>query len=87
MSKGDAGSKEMTNGSTGYECVIATPKFKRHKVSAARDFLLGYGRGTASDFRLNRQIAVDQSNQGLSDYDCLVLYVVRSVLLPYDSIV
>ncbi|KAH1046651.1 hypothetical protein J1N35_037435 [Gossypium stocksii] len=87
ISKGDASSKEMTNGSTEYERVTATPKFKRRKVSMVWDFSPGYKRGIASDFGLNRQIKVDQSNQGSGDYEYLVLYVARCVLLPYDSIV
>ncbi|KAH1107060.1 hypothetical protein J1N35_010828 [Gossypium stocksii] len=45
-----------------FERVVSTPKFKRCKVSAVRDFLLGYGRATPSNFELSRQIAIDQSS-------------------------
>ncbi|KAH1114499.1 hypothetical protein J1N35_007877 [Gossypium stocksii] len=47
-------------------CVASTPKFKRRKVSVVWDFSLGCERGTASDFGLSRQIAIDQSSQGKS---------------------
>ncbi|KAH1114247.1 hypothetical protein J1N35_007625 [Gossypium stocksii] len=90
MGKGDASNKKMANVPVGYDHVAATHKFKRHKVSAVRDFPPGCGRGTASDFGLSRQIAVDQSSQGkcglsfgFGDYEYLVLYVIRCVLLPY----
>ncbi|KAH1073588.1 hypothetical protein J1N35_025916 [Gossypium stocksii] len=77
----------MVNVTTGFEHVTTTPKFKRCKVSTVRDFLPGCGRGPTMDFGLNRQIAVDQGKYSLifgsGDYDYLVLYVVRCVLLPY----
>ncbi|KAH1032265.1 hypothetical protein J1N35_044439 [Gossypium stocksii] len=62
---------------------VAAPKFKWRKVSAVQDFPPGCGRATASDFELSRQIAVDQSNQGSGDYEYLVLYVIKCVLLSY----
>ncbi|KAH1129512.1 hypothetical protein J1N35_000890 [Gossypium stocksii] len=46
-----------------YERDFTTPKFKQRKVSVVRDFPPGCRRGTASDFRLHRQIAVNQFNQ------------------------
>ncbi|KAH1056837.1 hypothetical protein J1N35_034902 [Gossypium stocksii] len=60
MSKGDVSGKEMTNVSTKYEHVITTPKFKRRKVSAVRDFPPGCGRVATTDLGLNTQIVVDQ---------------------------
>ncbi|KAH1073479.1 hypothetical protein J1N35_025807 [Gossypium stocksii] len=90
MSKGDASGKKMMNVSVRYEHVTTTPKFKQQKVSTVQDFLPGCKRGTVSDFGLNRQITVDQSSQGKyslslgsGDYEYLVLYVGRCVLLPY----
>ncbi|KAH1082914.1 hypothetical protein J1N35_022675 [Gossypium stocksii] len=72
------------------ERVVTTLKFKRRKVSAVRDFLPGCRRVSASDSGLHKQIAVDQSSQGKccqsfgsGDYEYLVLYVVRCILLPY----
>ncbi|KAH1039830.1 hypothetical protein J1N35_041573, partial [Gossypium stocksii] len=62
----------MANVTTGFEHITTTPKFKRRKVSAVRDFLPGCGRGATTDFGLNRQIAVDQ---GSGDYEYLVLQV------------
>ncbi|KAH1097033.1 hypothetical protein J1N35_013954, partial [Gossypium stocksii] len=64
MGKGDASNKNMVNVPAGYERVAATPKFKRCKVSVVWDFLPRCGRWIASNFRLNRQIAVNQSSQG-----------------------
>ncbi|KAH1129498.1 hypothetical protein J1N35_000877 [Gossypium stocksii] len=52
--------------STGTERVVYNPKFKRHRVSTVQDFPLGCRRVTTSNFRLSRQIAVDQSSQGKS---------------------
>ncbi|KAH1046723.1 hypothetical protein J1N35_037507, partial [Gossypium stocksii] len=57
--------KETTKVTTGFEHVTTIPKFKRRKVSAIQDFLPGCGRGTTMDFRLNRQIAVDQGKYSL----------------------
>ncbi|KAK5842887.1 hypothetical protein PVK06_005303 [Gossypium arboreum] len=54
----------MEKGGSSREVGMETPKFKRRKVSAVRDFLPRYGRGTTSDFELHRQIALDQSSQG-----------------------
>ncbi|KAH1073161.1 hypothetical protein J1N35_025489, partial [Gossypium stocksii] len=48
----------------GNERVVTTPKFKRRKVLAVRDFSLRCRRATASNFELNKQIAVSQSSQG-----------------------
>ncbi|KAH1107487.1 hypothetical protein J1N35_011255, partial [Gossypium stocksii] len=45
ISKGDVSGKEMMNVSARYEQVTTTPKFKRCKVLAIRDFLSGCGRG------------------------------------------
>ncbi|KAH1107753.1 hypothetical protein J1N35_011521 [Gossypium stocksii] len=45
------------------ERVVSAPKFKWHRVSTVRDFLPGYGGVTAPNFRLGRQITVDQSSQ------------------------
>ncbi|KAH1107671.1 hypothetical protein J1N35_011439 [Gossypium stocksii] len=44
--------------------IISTPKFKRRRVSAVRDFSPGCERVTASNFGLTRQITVEQSGQG-----------------------
>ncbi|KAH1120941.1 hypothetical protein J1N35_004101 [Gossypium stocksii] len=74
----------MANVTTGFEHVTTILKFKRRKVSAVRDFLSGCGRWATMDHGLNRQIVVDQ---GFDDYEYLVLFVIRCVLLPYDSIV
>ncbi|KAH1122032.1 hypothetical protein J1N35_005192 [Gossypium stocksii] len=59
------------------ENVISTPKFKRRRVSAVRDFSPGYRRVTASNFGLSRQIAIDQSSQGSDTRELLVLYMIR----------
>ncbi|KAH1031661.1 hypothetical protein J1N35_043835, partial [Gossypium stocksii] len=79
---------------TSFKNVTTTPKFNRRKVSTVQNFLPGCRRGTTSDFGLHRQIAVDQgkfsspsdvTNEiqyldiGSSDYDYLVLYVVRLI--------
>ncbi|KAH1122055.1 hypothetical protein J1N35_005215 [Gossypium stocksii] len=70
----------MANVMTGFEHVLTMPKFKRRKVLTVRDFLPGCGRVATTNLGLHRQIAV---NQGFGDYDYLVLYVVRCVLLTY----
>ncbi|KAH1039188.1 hypothetical protein J1N35_040931 [Gossypium stocksii] len=57
-------SKVVAKVPAGNERVATSPKFKRRKVSAIQDFLPGYERATASNFVLNRQIAIDQSSQG-----------------------
>ncbi|KAH1129520.1 hypothetical protein J1N35_000898 [Gossypium stocksii] len=62
MSK-DSSREVMTEVSPGKGLEITAPKFKLRKVSAIRDFPLGYRRGTASDFGLNRQITVNQSDE------------------------
>ncbi|KAH1097291.1 hypothetical protein J1N35_014212, partial [Gossypium stocksii] len=54
----------MTMVLTVIERVAFSPKFKQHRVSTVRDFPLGCGRVTTSNFGLSRQIAVDQSSQG-----------------------
>ncbi|KAH1056587.1 hypothetical protein J1N35_034652 [Gossypium stocksii] len=59
MEKRDASDKVMAKVSTEIGRVVFAPKFKRHKVSAVRDFLPRCGRVTASNFRLSRQIAID----------------------------
>ncbi|KAH1114781.1 hypothetical protein J1N35_008159 [Gossypium stocksii] len=46
------------------ERVASSPNFKQRRVSVVWDFLPGYGRVTASNFGLSRQIVVDQSSQG-----------------------
>ncbi|KAH1047587.1 hypothetical protein J1N35_038371 [Gossypium stocksii] len=66
MGKGDTSGKEMANVATGYKHVTTTPKFKQRKMPAVPDFPLGCRRGSASDFRLHRQIAVDQGKYSLS---------------------
>ncbi|KAH1120439.1 hypothetical protein J1N35_003599 [Gossypium stocksii] len=66
MEKGDFSGKEMaTNKTTGFEHVISTLRFKRHKVSAVRDFLPGCGRGATTNLKLNGQITVDQEYSGI----------------------
>ncbi|KAH1046832.1 hypothetical protein J1N35_037616, partial [Gossypium stocksii] len=91
MDKRSASGKEMATVTTRFEHVAIIPKFKRRKVSVIRDFPPGCGRGAITDFRLNRQIAVDQGkyscppevtnevqylNIGSDDRDYLVLYVI-----------
>ncbi|KAH1129859.1 hypothetical protein J1N35_001237 [Gossypium stocksii] len=44
--------------------VTPTSKFKRHKVSAVRDFSPRCGRVTASNLGLTKQIVVDHSSEG-----------------------
>ncbi|KAH1064036.1 hypothetical protein J1N35_029023 [Gossypium stocksii] len=66
MSIGGSSHKVMAKVPAENVHIAFTPKFKRRKVSAVRDFPPGYGRGTASDFGLSRQIAIDQSSQGKS---------------------
>ncbi|KAH1073608.1 hypothetical protein J1N35_025936 [Gossypium stocksii] len=76
MEKGNASGKEMVKVMTGFEHVTTTLKFKRRKMSVVRDFPLGCGRGDTMDFRLNRQIAIDQgkySSPSVSDYSGFVL--------------
>ncbi|KAH1083019.1 hypothetical protein J1N35_022780 [Gossypium stocksii] len=65
MSK-EGSSKGSVKVLTEYERVAATPKFKWRKVLAVGDFLPRCGRGTALEFRLHRQIMVDQTSQGKS---------------------
>ncbi|KAH1097259.1 hypothetical protein J1N35_014180 [Gossypium stocksii] len=60
----DVSDKVMARVSAEIERVVSASKFKWRRVSAVPGFLPGYGRVTASDFRLNRQITVDQSSQG-----------------------
>ncbi|KAH1073552.1 hypothetical protein J1N35_025880 [Gossypium stocksii] len=60
MEKGSTSGQEMAKVMTGFEHVTTTPKFKRRKVSAVRDFPPRCGRGATADFGLNKQIAVNQ---------------------------
>ncbi|KAH1121675.1 hypothetical protein J1N35_004835 [Gossypium stocksii] len=48
MGKGDASNKVMAKVPPRYKRVATTPKFKRRKVSAVRDFPPGCGRVTTS---------------------------------------
>ncbi|KAH1123263.1 hypothetical protein J1N35_006423 [Gossypium stocksii] len=66
MGKGDISGKEMAKLTMGFEHMTTILKFKRCKVSAVRDFLLGCERGATMDHGLNRQIAVDQGKCSLS---------------------
>ncbi|KAH1121717.1 hypothetical protein J1N35_004877 [Gossypium stocksii] len=50
--------------STGSALTVSTHKFKRRRVSTVRDFSLGCGRVTVSNYGLTRQIAVDHSSEG-----------------------
>ncbi|KAH1056420.1 hypothetical protein J1N35_034485 [Gossypium stocksii] len=50
--------------STGSALTVSTPKFKQRRVSPIRDFPSGYGRMTASNYDLTRQIAIDHSSEG-----------------------
>ncbi|KAH1073181.1 hypothetical protein J1N35_025509 [Gossypium stocksii] len=50
----------MANVTIGFEHITTTPKFKRRKVPAIRDFSSGCRRGATTDFGLNRQVTVDQ---------------------------
>ncbi|KAH1039081.1 hypothetical protein J1N35_040824 [Gossypium stocksii] len=68
----------MAKVTTRFEHVSTIPKFKRRKVSVVRDFLPRCERVATTEIGLNRQIAVDQ---GSGNYDYLVLYMVRCVLL------
>ncbi|KAH1073340.1 hypothetical protein J1N35_025668 [Gossypium stocksii] len=77
VSKGGS-SKVSVKMSTEYESVTISPKFKRRKVSAVRDFPPGCGRRATTDLELYRQIKVDQ---GSGDYEYLMLQMVRCVLL------
>ncbi|KAH1107878.1 hypothetical protein J1N35_011646, partial [Gossypium stocksii] len=63
MGKGGASDKVMAKVPAEIEHIVSTPKFKRHRVLVARDFLLGCGKVTTSNFGLSRQIAVNQSSQ------------------------
>ncbi|KAH1046810.1 hypothetical protein J1N35_037594 [Gossypium stocksii] len=65
MEKGNSSGKGMAKVTTGFEHVTTMLKFKRRKVSAIQDFPPGYKRGATTDFRLNRQIAVDQGKYSL----------------------
>ncbi|KAH1082859.1 hypothetical protein J1N35_022620 [Gossypium stocksii] len=76
VSKGGS-SKVSVKMLTEYESVTTTSKFKQRNVSAVRDFLPGCGRGAAIDFRLNRQIIIDQgkySCPSVTDYSRFVLH-------------
>ncbi|KAH1046782.1 hypothetical protein J1N35_037566 [Gossypium stocksii] len=68
MEKESTSGKELATMVTGFEHVTTTPKFKRRKVLAVRDFLPGCGRGATIDFELNRQIIVDQGKKLLIKY-------------------
>ncbi|KAH1046893.1 hypothetical protein J1N35_037677, partial [Gossypium stocksii] len=50
--------------------------FKQCRVSAIRHFPPGCKRVTTPNFRLSRQIAVDQSSQGSNDREYSVLYMI-----------
>ncbi|KAH1129676.1 hypothetical protein J1N35_001054 [Gossypium stocksii] len=65
--------------STGSARTVCTPKFRRRRLSAVKDFSPGCGRLTASNYSLTRQIAVDHSSKGGDAQDYLVLYVIRCV--------
>ncbi|KAH1121984.1 hypothetical protein J1N35_005144 [Gossypium stocksii] len=71
MGKGGASDKVMAKMLAEFERVVSTPKFKRRKVLAVRDFLPGYGRRTASNFELSRQITINQSSQSSGGQDFL----------------
>ncbi|KAH1039533.1 hypothetical protein J1N35_041276, partial [Gossypium stocksii] len=44
--------------------IASTPKFKRHRLSAVRDFPPGCGRVTAPSSRSSELITIDRSSQG-----------------------
>ncbi|KAH1129546.1 hypothetical protein J1N35_000924 [Gossypium stocksii] len=46
------------------ELVVPTPKFKRCRVSAVRDFPVGCGRVVAPNSGSSKQITIDRSSQG-----------------------
>ncbi|KAH1122076.1 hypothetical protein J1N35_005236 [Gossypium stocksii] len=50
--------------STASALAVSTPKFKRRRVSAVRDFPPRCGRVTVSNYGLTRQIAIDHSSEG-----------------------
>ncbi|KAH1082851.1 hypothetical protein J1N35_022612 [Gossypium stocksii] len=50
--------------STGSALAVSTPKFKQRRVPAVRDFPLGCGRVTMSNYGLTRQITVDHHIEG-----------------------
>ncbi|KAA3479845.1 histone-lysine N-methyltransferase, H3 lysine-9 specific SUVH6-like [Gossypium australe] len=50
--------------------IASTPKFKRRRVSAVRDFLPRCGRVSASNFGLARQIAADHSSEECHEPSC-----------------
>ncbi|KAH1121819.1 hypothetical protein J1N35_004979 [Gossypium stocksii] len=68
MGKGSSSKKEMAKVPAVIKHVASSPKFKRRRVSAVRDFSLGYGRVTASNFGLSSDAQ-----------EFLVLYVVKCV--------
>ncbi|KAH1031746.1 hypothetical protein J1N35_043920 [Gossypium stocksii] len=47
--------------STGSTLAVSTPKFKRRSVSAVKDFPLGYGRVTVSNYCLTMSVVRDFS--------------------------
>ncbi|KAH1082711.1 hypothetical protein J1N35_022472 [Gossypium stocksii] len=68
MSEGSS-RKVMAKVPAEIERVVSTPKFKRRRVSAVRDFPPRCGRVTASNFGLSRQITIYRSSQGKCTLD------------------
>ncbi|KAH1073187.1 hypothetical protein J1N35_025515, partial [Gossypium stocksii] len=66
MEKGSASSKMMAIMTTRFEHITTTPKFKRRKVSAVRNFLPGCKRGATMNLELHKQITVKQGKYSLS---------------------
>ncbi|KAH1107611.1 hypothetical protein J1N35_011379 [Gossypium stocksii] len=60
MGKRGSSKKEVAKVPAVIERIASSPKLKRRRVSVVRDFPPGWGRLTASDFGLSRQIVVDQ---------------------------
>ncbi|KAH1114254.1 hypothetical protein J1N35_007632 [Gossypium stocksii] len=59
MGKGGASDKVMAKVSAEIKRIVPALKCKQCRVSVVRDFLLGCGWVTASNFGLSRQVIVD----------------------------
>ncbi|KAH1129671.1 hypothetical protein J1N35_001049 [Gossypium stocksii] len=64
MEKGGSSKEVRIKAPTVFKGVASTPKFKRRKVSAIRDFSPGCGRVATPNLGLSEWITIDRSNEG-----------------------
>ncbi|KAH1039085.1 hypothetical protein J1N35_040828 [Gossypium stocksii] len=70
--------------STGSALAVSTPKFKQHRVSVVRDFSLGCGRVTASNYGLTVS-AVRDFPPGCKRVIALNYGLTRQVAIDHSS--